>query len=523
MEVKKEVNSLRSWELKRTIQNTIVHFNSPFNSPFNSHFNSLLILFLLFLPATGGAQDSLRFSIYYVPSHQVGFLQWNALPGEVSYSLYRHLPGENGYALCATLSDTQYYDTLHRVVCADTVGYYLAAGALRSDTVGLYYEDNVPTSPCHLRLAEVCQEPDEHLLLSWYASPDTDVMGYYICMGNPCRDFDTVWGRTNTSYHCSATLNPHAEHSFRVLAFDSCFQASPLTPYYHNPILHLSAEPCSRTLHAQWNRYIHMPDSVATYLLSYRLVGPDSTTLHQTAFPADACPFACDLEVPDLDILAVEARVSAVGHGDSLLAHSCWERLDFDRGDTAAYARIASAVYDETLPAVHLTFDVDSAFPGREYYLMRASAADTTLRFVATLSSPAPYTDLDVNRAALHYVYRLDAPDLCHQRTTRSDTLGVDLPPLGDITAFLPNIIRPGDPALGLFCPQLLSPLAMGFSLDIYNRWGLRMWHTESLGDCWDGTCDRNPVPQGTYVYRLHVCHADGTNKTYIGNITVIK
>ena len=36
--------SVRSWKLKRTIQNTFFHFNSPFNShfnsPFNSHFNS---------------------------------------------------------------------------------------------------------------------------------------------------------------------------------------------------------------------------------------------------------------------------------------------------------------------------------------------------------------------------------------------------------------------------------------------------------------------------------------------------
>ena len=41
MEVKKEVNSLRSWELKRTIQNTIVPFYSLFNSHFYSLFNSL--------------------------------------------------------------------------------------------------------------------------------------------------------------------------------------------------------------------------------------------------------------------------------------------------------------------------------------------------------------------------------------------------------------------------------------------------------------------------------------------------
>ena len=40
MEVKMEVNSLRSWKLKWTIHNTIVQhevLNFPFNAPFNSH------------------------------------------------------------------------------------------------------------------------------------------------------------------------------------------------------------------------------------------------------------------------------------------------------------------------------------------------------------------------------------------------------------------------------------------------------------------------------------------------------
>lgn len=460
---------------------------------------------------------------YYVAGHQVGYLQWNALPGTTQYTLYRHLPNETGYRACAVVADTQYYDTLHRVVCGDTVGYYVTAETLRSDTVGLYYEDNLPTAPCHLRVAEVWDSTTEHILLSWYASPDTDVMGYYICQGNPCRDFDTVWGRTNTSYHCDTAVDAHEEHSFRILAFDSCFQASPLTPYYHNPVLHLSAKPCARKVHAQWNRYINMPDSVATYILWYRLVGRDSTTLHHQGFAAATCPFSYDLDVPDLDIVAVEARMSAVGHGDSLSASSCWERLVFDQGDTAEYVRIASAVYDETLPAVHLTFAVDSTFAGTEYRLLRASAKDTAFSTVAVLRNTDPYSDPDINRTVPHYTYRLEVPDLCGQRVTVSDTVGVDLPPVGDITAFFPNIIRPEDPDNGRFCPYYLSPLAAGYSLDIYNRWGLRLWHTESLGDCWDGTRDGEAVPQGTYVFRAHVRHADGTDKTYTGNITVIR
>ena len=141
----------------------------------------------------------------------------------------------------------------------------------------------------------------------------------------------------------------------------------------------------------------------------------------------------------------------------------------------------------------------------------------------AVLHNTAPYTDLDINRTIPHYTYRLEVPDLCGHRTTRSDTLGVDLPPVGDITAMFPNVIRPEDPDNSRFCPLIFSPLAKGYSLDIYNRWGLRLFHTEALTDCWDGTREGSPVPQGTYLFRVHVCHADGSDKTYIGNITVIR
>ena len=54
MGVEKEVNSLRSWELKRTIQKSIVHFNSHFNSRFYSLFYSLLFLLVSF---SASAQD----------------------------------------------------------------------------------------------------------------------------------------------------------------------------------------------------------------------------------------------------------------------------------------------------------------------------------------------------------------------------------------------------------------------------------------------------------------------------------
>ena len=492
------------------------------------HFVAIVAVmaFLLTLsPIKAQSTDSLYFSRYYVVSHQVALLQWNALSAVQSYALYRHLPNQDGYTLCATVSDTHYLDTLHRVVCADTVGYYLqayrATDTLVSDTVGLFFHDNRPTAPCSLRLATV-DTSLHRILLSWYPSPDTDVMGYYICRGNPCRDFDTVWGRNNTSYLCHDTVDCFAEHNFRILAFDSCFQASPLTDYYHNPVLTLSAAPCSRTLHASWNRYVNMPDSVGAYRLWLRMIGEDSSYLQEVSL-SSRDPLGYDLTVSDMLFGTVEAWLEVANTTDSLMAITPPQRFSFDRGDTAAYLRILSAVYDDAIPSVSLTFDVDSSFPGQEYHLLRATANDSLFQRIANLSSPAPYTDFDITRNALRYIYRLEVPDLCHQRATYSDTLGVALPPVGEITAWLPNVIIPQHPTCGLFCPYFLSPIAGGYLFEIFNRYGECLFHTDNIADCWDGTFRGQPLPQGTYVYRIRCRHADGSEKIYSGNITIVQ
>lgn len=488
----------------------------------------LLIMLLLALPLLlQGQDDSLRFTRAYVLSHQVGQLSWTRLPSATAYRLYRHYPDQGGYAQVALTADTQYTDTLRRTVCADTVGYFVEAVTggppLRSDTVGLYFLDNLPTTGCRLRLATV---EEGRVVLSWYPSPDPDIMGYYICSGVPCLDYDTVWGRFNTVYRCPADLDCRTEQTFRILAFDSCFQASPLTPDVHNPVLALSAAPCSRQLHASWNRYIHMPDSVGRYCLYYRLQGSDS--LYRHCVSADG-PFSFDLTVDDLAIGSVEAWLQVYSRSDSLTAVSDTMRLLFDRGDTAAYLLLSAPVYDETLPSVTLTVQVDTDFLGDICYLMRRDDDDTAFHQITSFTRGSrwqprfTYADTDIRRTAIRYVYRLEAPDVCRQRVTRSDTVQLLMPEVSEPAAFFSNILLPNDPEHNTFCPHYLSPLAADYSLDIYNRGGLRVFHTEVLGECWDGTASGRSLPQGVYIFRARCRHADGSDKIYTGTILLIR
>lgn len=489
----------------------------------------------------------LRFTEAVAVSHHTGHLSWNHIDSASAYQLFRRYPDQVAFTPIATLADTHFTDTLHRVVCADTVSYCVTAllrdTALRSDTAGLYYQDNIPTAPCTLRLCTV-DTLINRILLSWYPSPDTDVMGYYICMGSPCRDYDTVWGRLNTQYLCPEDLsldeNAHAEFSFRILAFDSCFQASPLTPYYHNPVLSISADPCSRKLHCSWNRYINMPDSVGQYQLHYTL---DNSTQEQIFSTGPDGPFAHDINIPDLAVRQLHAYLVIHSGGDSgLMALSRVQTFRFDHGDTARYANILSALYLDTIPAVSLRLEIDPDFHDADYVLMRSTATASSdspdeLRWspfepIASRTRPADpsgqgiftYVDSTVSRVAPAYSYRLHVPDRCGLRAVVSDTVCVLLPASPEPSAWFPNVIYGGHPDLGRFCPTFVAPLARGYRLDIFSRWGQRVFSTSTLGDCWDGTSPLGKsLPQGVYVYRATCHHADGTLKTYTGTVTLLR
>lgn len=490
----------------------------------------LTILLLLVSPILlQGQEPVLQFSRAYVMQHQVGCLSWNRLPSEVVYRLYRHYPDQGAYGLVATTADTLYIDTLRRTICADTVGYYVEAMVgstlCRSDTAGLYFQDNLPTAACRQRVATV-DTAARRIVLSWDPSPDPDVKGYYICSGNPCLDYDTVWGRLNTVYHCPADLDCRAEHNFRVLAFDSCYQASPLTPNFHNPVLSLHADSCSRLLRFEWNRYVHMPDSVGRYRLHYRLEGIDGTFVVERGPEG---PFSFDTLLDNLAISRVYAWLEVVDVADTLRAFSAVGQFAFHLGDTAAYLRLSPPRYDETLPSVTLTVQVDTDFMGDICYLVRQDDDDTAFHLVTSFSrgsrwpSRFSYTDTDIRRTALRYVYRLEAPDVCRQRVTRSDTVQLLMPEVSEPEAFFSNIIIPNDPEHNTFCPVYHSPLAADYSLDIFNRGGLRVFHTDQLGQCWDGTAHGHPLSQGLYVYRARCRHADGSDKIYTGTILLIR
>ncbi len=90
----------------------------------------------------------------------------------------------------------------------------------------------------------------------------------------------------------------------------------------------------------------------------------------------------------------------------------------------------------------------------------------------------------------------------------------------------IPNVFTPnGDGNSDYFLPrQLLSRSVSRFSMDIYNRWGQKIFATNATdGRGWDGRYRNEEQPVGVYVYSIQVTFGNGITERYTGNVTLLK
>lgn len=90
----------------------------------------------------------------------------------------------------------------------------------------------------------------------------------------------------------------------------------------------------------------------------------------------------------------------------------------------------------------------------------------------------------------------------------------------------IPNAFTPnGDGVNDYFLPrQLLSKGVSNFHMMIYNRWGQRVFETNSVnGRGWDGRYDGKDQGSGVYVYQIEVTYKNGNKESYSGNVTLVR
>lgn len=371
-------------------------------------------------------------------------------------------------------------------------------------------------APCTDWLATV-DESSQQIVLSWRPSTDTAAMGYHICTGSPCLDFDTVFGRMDTMYIC-ASHSATEQHLYRLHVFDSARNVSALTPSFGNMVLRVEAAPCDSVATFYWTPYQGMPNGVGNYTVMLKLEPGDGEfvavyTTDSTGTLSFRVPFASS-------VTRFYAKVLVQSLDRRLASQSNLVSFTRTTADTAGYLSIASVEYDSVRVENRLVFNVDTTYSTDHYYLYR-SVDGTPWQLIATLEPPLEtYIDATVNPYDSLHCYQLEVYDACGLNPKYSATRCVVVPTPPEPSVYFPNAILIDDPHNGYFLPIVRGLQGTLYELYIYNRMGMVVFHTTDPTQAWVPTAK---TPQGVYTYRLRCRFNTNFIKNYIGTILLIK
>jgi gliding motility-associated-like protein len=136
------------------------------------------------------------------------------------------------------------------------------------------------------------------------------------------------------------------------------------------------------------------------------------------------------------------------------------------------------------------------------------------------LDSPnSPQTDVsNLQHGVNRIVYEVSNANC----PTESDTVIVIVSVCDGFDPVFPTVITPNfDGRNDLFVIEYLELLHPNCYVTIFNRWGSVVYESVGYDDPWDGTFEGEPLPMGTYFYRIELNDSEGT--VYTGDMSIIR
>ena len=182
----------------------------------------------------------------------------------------------------------------------------------------------------------------------------------------PCIGLDTIWGKDDTMYVCNELL-PNESHQFRVLAFDSCFNASPLTPRFGNLVLQVSYVECPTRLEASWYGCDTLPGGIGGFRVMVGTNGQQEAIA--ATLSADVHQYAYSVAE---GITSVTMRVAVLDSEEDVRAWSNCVEVPIRVFDSSWRFSIPQVYFDEMQSGVCLQFQTQTGFDGEDYDLYRS-------------------------------------------------------------------------------------------------------------------------------------------------------
>lgn len=101
----------------------------------------------------------------------------------------------------------------------------------------------------------------------------------------------------------------------------------------------------------------------------------------------------------------------------------------------------------------------------------------------------------------------------CESIQTATKVIRVEVEDItGSLHDLFPNVITPNNDGINDFfrlTDQESLPCMFQFELEVYNRWGMRVYSNPEPDFAWDGTFEGNDLPQGVYYYLVKGSYGD--------------
>jgi len=146
--------------------------------------------------------------------------------------------------------------------------------------------------------------------------------------------------------------------------------------------------------------------------------------------------------------------------------------------------------------------------PSAEYYFWNFGDGDTSMAF----SPQHLYADVgtyDVQLIAVDYRGCVD-----------STIVRIEIKPTSNV--YIPNAFTPnGDLRNDYF--QVYSYNVVTMTVQIYDRWGLKIAEWDTPKGSWDGKVNGNPAQADTYVYRVSTIDVNNKKEVFIGHVSLVR
>jgi gliding motility-associated-like protein len=164
---------------------------------------------------------------------------------------------------------------------------------------------------------------------------------------------------------------------------------------------------------------------------------------------------------------------------------------------------------------------------GIDFYRVEIQLNDGTWKNLAYVqTSDTIYTDAEIHKEIYGiYTYRIVAVQAGGTGISSTSNKADAILPS---KVFIPNAFTPGGDQLNeIFKPVCLFLKDQGpgaeYSFSIFNRWGEKLFETNTPDTGWDGTYKGQPVPEGVYIYMFNAIGFDHQTYYLKGNVTLMR